>query len=228
MRDRNDRKGASSSKQSAGARTERGRSKSTGTAAVAASRAHSAPEDVKLSRTWGGPGATITITSTSKPRTPMNKWRVLFGLYQGGDGYILLPVVHTEGDDRSVSFTVPSRTLPGVHVVQLEHEGDFHRRLPFIVTPHEPPADSPFRRLRTEPPNGTLRMYQILCRHRSNPDKAIEEMTQYMRGYDTYLDPMPIDEQFQEILDESLTAYERRKKFATWLVTHQLAAEGES
>jgi len=184
-----------------------------------------ASEGVTLSRRWAGPGATIEIAVTGRDLGSLKDWHVLWGFHHGGDGYTLLPVVLTEGKPHSISFTVPENATPGLYVVQLEHGSDYRRRVQFMVTPYDPPLFSPFRILRTEPAGGTLRMYQTYARYRSHPDKAIEVMTDQMKEYDTFFDAMPDDPQFQEILARNMTPYERRKRFATWLVTNQRKAE---
>ncbi len=184
-------------------------------------------EGVTLSRRWAGPGATIDIAIVGRDLGALKDWRVLWGLHHGGDGYTLLPVVHTEGKPHSISFTVPAVATPGMYVVQLEHGRDYVRRVSFIVTASEPPLFSPFSILRTEPASGTLRMYQTYARYRSHPDKAIEVMTDQMKGYDTFFDAMPDDPKFQEVLERNLTPFEKRKRFATWLVTNQIKAEHE-
>ncbi len=226
MRDRKNHTTSSSSQQAAANQSGKQRNKASGTDPANAARSTASVDDVSLSRNWGGPGATVTIAMVRRARGALGDLRVLWGLAHGTDGYTLLPVVHADGDDRSITFTVPARSLPGAHVVQLEHADEPPRRLRFVVTAQEPPAASPFRILRTEPTSGTLRLYQTLCLHRSNPEKAVEELTKLLKGYDTFFDPMPTDPKFQEILDEDLTPYEKRQKFAAWLVTNQLAAEG--
>ena len=189
--------------------------------------AAAATEGVTLSRRWAGPGATIEIAIAGRDVGSLADWRVLWGFQHGGDGYTLLSVVPTEGKPHSISFTVPEVATPGVYVVQLEHGTDYRRRVPFIVTPSDPPLFSPFRILRTEPASGTLRMYQTYSRYRSHPDKAIEIMADQMKGYDTFFDSMPDDPKFQEILEKNLTPLEKRTRFASWLVTNQIKAEHE-
>ncbi|MGA7669930.1 MAG: hypothetical protein WBW04_05885 [Nitrolancea sp.] len=186
-----------------------------------------ATEGVTLSRRWAGPGSAIDIAIAGRDVGPLKDWRVLWGFHHGGDGYTLLPVENTEGKPHGISFTVPSVATPGVYVIQLEHGRDYLRRVPFIVTAQDPPLFSPFRILRTEPASGTLRMYQTYCRYRSHPDKAIEVMAEQMKGYDTFFDSMPDDPKFHEILERNLTPFEKRKRFASWLVTNQIKAEHE-
>ena len=225
MRDRKNQTTSSSSRQAAANQSGKKRNRASGTDPANVTRSTASVDDVSLSRNWGGPGARVTIAMARRPRGSSGDLRVLWGLAHGADGYTLLQVTDADGDDRGITFTVPARSLPGAHVVQLEHANEPPRRLRFVVTEHEPPAASPFRILRTDPVSGTLRMYQTLCHFRSTPDKAIEEITNLLKGYDTFYDPMPADPTFQEVLDEDLTPYEKRKKFAAWLVTNQLAAE---
>lgn len=204
--------------------------------AGAAHRASSAPaaktaaarsetEGVTLSRRWGGAGATVNISIVGQNLRVLEDWRVLWGFHHGGDGYTLLQVAHTEGHPHSITFTVPATSTPGLYVIQLEHGNHYRRRVPFIVTPHDPPAGSPFRILRTDPAPGTMRMYQVVCKYRSTPPQAAAQITEMLKGYDTFFDPIPDDPKFQEILEPTQTPYDKRKKFATWLVKNQLAAE---
>jgi hypothetical protein len=229
MRDRDEQKSASSSRQknsrpaANGSKTER--TSASGTQSGNGTATATKSDEISLSRRWGGPGATVNIFVAGRNIGSLLDWRFLWGFHHGGDGYNLLPVVHVEGDDRTLSFNVPATSTPGMYVVQLEHDDKIVARLPFAVTPSEPPVGSPFNILRTEPPVGTLRMYQSFCRYRSNQEKAIEEVTDQMKGYDTFLEPMPDDPTFKEILSRTQTPYERRKRFATWLVTNQLKAE---
>ncbi len=230
MRDPEDHTTASSShhsdsKQPAERGSAKQRSSGSGAQPAHASASNSAADRVKLSRRWAGPGASVTITVAGRAIKPLVDWRVLWGSPDGGDGYTLLLVSPTEGRDHSISFNVPATARPGAYAIQVEHKRDLRQRLQFIVTSHEPPESSPFRILRTDPADGALKLYQTLCRYRSNPETAIEAMATLMKGYDTFLDPRPVDAEFKEIVEGSLRPIEKRQKFASWLVTHQLSAE---
>jgi hypothetical protein len=183
-------------------------------------------EPGNISRHWGGAGIPVHITLTGHEARNLDDLRVLWGYPHGGDGYSLLPFELTAGHHSAmISVTIPDHALPGVYAVQLQHGNQFLHRYQFVVTTHEPPETSPFRTLRSEPANGTLRMYLTYDRWRDVPPRAAAEIAKLLKGYDTFFAPPEHDPSFQEILDESLTQDEKREKFAKWLVKNQLAAE---